>query len=131
MLVNKDATVSEVLTAKKHKMGGARPGSGRKPGSKVISIEKLKQQYTSTIGKSFEEVVAETSMILFNNFQQGVNVQDHVRFMTHLMKYFVEAPVERIEVVNPQEIPDDEVNMRVEALIARAKLSSNETANQG
>lgn len=99
--------------------GGARPGAGRKPGSKVITIEKLKSELDTAFGKKFEVVIAEMAVTLFTDFQSRKNIGDAIRFMQALMRYVIEQPTQQIAVapVKTEDLPDSAVDARVAELL--------------
>ena len=99
--------------------GGRRPGSGRKPGSKVITIDKLKAELDAKFGQKFESVIAEMAVTLFTDFQSGKNIGDAIRFMQALMKYVIEQPTQQIAVapISKEELPDSAIDARVAELL--------------
>ena len=113
--------------------GGRRPGSGRKPGSKIITIERLKAELDTQFGKHFETVIAEMAVTLFTDFRSGKNVTDAIRFMQALMKYVIEQPTQQIAVapVKTEDLPDATVDARVAELLGKItfKQDAKETDN--
>ena len=111
--------------------GGARPGAGRKPGSKVITIEKLKKELDTKFGQNFETVIADMAVKLFTDFQSGKNTGDAIRFMQALMRYVIEQPTQQIAVapISKEELPDSAVDARVAELLSKITFKQDAKVN--
>ena len=107
--------------------GGARPNSGRKKGNYAITVVELRKQLKKQLGIPFEQMIAEMQLKLFNDFKAGTNIKEAVAFTSNMMKYMITPPQQEINISNnPQEMSDEEIELRAAVLIQRAKLSANE-----
>lgn len=99
--------------------GGRRPNSGRKGRGKVITIERLKAEIDLAMGQSFESVLGEMALQLFQDFKSRQNIADAIKFMQMLAKYLIEQPVQQVAVapISKEDLPDATVDARVAELL--------------
>ncbi len=116
----------------KNGIGGSRPNSGIKPGTRVLTADILRKQFKKTMGIPFEQVLAEMQLQLFNDFKAGNNIREAVTFTSSVMKYMCKPPANEVEVkdVTPKDMADAEIELKAAALIARAKFNSQPTSDE-
>ncbi len=77
--------------------GGARPGSGPKPGQNTIKSGALQAAIENAFGKSYDLVIAEFGAELFKKFNANGDPKHFLSFMKIYAPYLIEAPVQVIE----------------------------------
>lgn len=107
--------------------GGRRPGAGRKGKGKVITIERLKSEIDLAMGQSFESVLGEMALQLFQDFKSRQNVSEAIKFMQMLAKYLIEQPVQQVAVapINKEDLPDATVDARVAELLQKITFKTD------
>lgn len=107
--------------------GGRRPGAGRKGKGKVITIERLKAEIDLAMGQSFESVLGEMALQLFQDFKGRQNVSEAIKFMQMLAKYLIEQPVQQVAVapINKEDLPDATVDARVAELLQKITFKTD------
>lgn len=107
--------------------GGRRPGAGRKGKGKVITIERLKAEIDLAMGQSFESVLGEMALQLFQDFKGRQNVSEAIKFMQMLAKYLIEQPVQQVAVapISKEDLPDATVDARVAELLQKITFKTD------
>ena len=106
--------------------GGARPGAGAKKHQHRITVQELRSALEARLGMPYQEMLAETQVILFNKFKMGENVKEYVTFTENMAKRIVEQPIQEVAVSTPyEEMSSTEIQGRIDNLLTRAALASN------
>ena len=108
--------------------GGARPGSGAKPGQKRIAHEKLRAALEAGLGFPYEEMLAQINSKLFNDFKNDENVKEFLMFNENMNKRILQDQAHEMNVVTSEvtHLSDDDLKARLVALQSKA-ASSNES----
>lgn len=105
------------------KRGGARPNSGPKPGSPRVHVKELRDAIENKIGMPYQEILAETYSKLFNHFQNDMYVREYLTFNENINKRLLEEQSHQVNVSGVEELTKDEVQNRINNLLARQALS--------
>lgn len=105
----------------KSKMGGARAGAGRPKGStNGIRIDTLKHSLEARLGKPFDEIIAETAVKLYGDFQQGLQVDNWVRFSNNVMRYVVQVPQQHVKMeASHSTMSQEDIEARIRELMEK------------
>lgn len=107
--------------------GGARPGSGPKPGNHRIQPSALKAAIEAKIGMPYEQMLAESQAILFNEFKLGNNRKEYINFTENMSKRILENQVQEVSVTNPiEDLSNEEIQNRINNLLTRQALSQSD-----
>ena len=104
--------------------GGARPGSGAKKGQHRIAAGELRTALEARLGTSYVEMLAETQLKLFNDFKNDTNVKEFIRFTENMSNRILENQTHSIDVSGTSELTRDEVQERINNLLARQALAT-------
>ena len=108
--------------------GGARPGAGAKKNQHRITAGELRSAIEAKLGMPFQDMLAETQLILFNKFKNGECVKEYITFTENNAKRLLEMPVQEVSVTNPiEELSNDELRDRINNLLTRTTLSEAAT----
>jgi hypothetical protein len=89
--------------------GGARTGAGRKVGSESkVKHHSIRITIEKAIGMSYEQLVAETAVKLFNDFKEDKNVREYLSFLEQMNKRVIEKEPQEINIVNSADTAMDE-----------------------
>lgn len=111
--------------------GGARPGSGAKKNQHRIPAGELRKALEAKLGMPFTELLAETQLKLFNDFQQDINVKEYISFTENMSKRLLENPtVEIADVTSPENMSESEIDLRISNLLTRKALSDAKSDDQ-
>ena len=105
--------------------GGARIGAGRKKGStNLITINALRAAMDTTLGIPFEQMLANMTLKLYNDFQNDVNVDTAAKFIHNVANRLLQPVPQVIETeITVADLDTDEVNNRLANLLTRQALS--------
>jgi hypothetical protein len=107
--------------------GGYRPGSGAKKGTHRITAKELRDTIEFKLGMSYSEMLAESQVILFNNFKNGENIKEYLSFTENMCKRIVEHQLQEVSFSNPtDDLTNDEIQDRIKALMAKTAEDDND-----
>ena len=107
--------------------GGARPGAGAKKHQHRITVQELRSALEERLGMPYQQMLAETQVILFNKFKLGENVKEYVTFTENMAKRIVEQPIQEVAVSTPyEEMSSTEIQGRIDNLLTRAALAQSQ-----
>ena len=104
--------------------GGARPGSGAKKGQHRIASGELRKALEAKLGMSYQEMLAETQLKLFNDFKMDINVKEYVRFTENMSNRILENQSHDVTVNSTADLTPQEIQDRINNLLTRQTLSS-------
>ena len=104
--------------------GGAGRGQGAKKNQHRITVNELRSAIEAKLGMPFQQMLAETQLILFNNFKNGENVKEYITFTENNAKRLLEQPIQEVSVTNPlEELSPEDIQNRINNLLTRAALT--------
>ena len=98
--------------------GGARPGAGAKKNQHRIAAGELREALERQLGMPYVEMLAQTQIKLFKDFNKNENVKEYINFTENMSRRIIEQPVQTIQTeLTVDNMSPDEVNARLQALI--------------
>jgi hypothetical protein len=100
--------------------GAERKKSGPAKGStSCIRVESLRKVFDATLGITFEQMLANMMLSLYQDFQSGVNQDLAVRFSTNMAKQMIQPLATVMEVnTTTTNLTNDEIDERLATLLA-------------
>lgn len=108
--------------------GGYRPGSGAKKNQHRIAAGDLRKALEAKLGMPYTEMLAETQLKLFRDFQQDKNIKEYVRFTENMSHRILENPDTQVNITDASELTRDQIQDRINNLLARKALSESQAA---